>query len=269
MKTVEFAPLHKQGGRLTGYLHEQSPELPARNRRPAIVVLPGGGYRFLSDREADPVAFAFLAHGYHAFVLRYSVSGEGQPALGFQPLAEVGDALALIRAHAQEWGVIPDQIAVCGFSAGGHLAASSGILWQDAQLQQERGGAAPERPDAMLLCYPVITPGEFAHRGSFENLTGGDAGLLNAFKLEEHVTAETTPAFIWHTVEDPSVPVENSLMLAGALRRAGVPFECHLFNHGGHGLSLCNEEVGTPEPGCAPWLQLSQTWLDGRFQFRP
>ncbi len=270
MKTIEIAPLHKNAGRMTGYLHDQYPQsLPGRVCRPCVLVLPGGAYQFVSERESDPIAFKFLSHGYHAFILDYSVGGEGKPAVGLQALSEVAEALAIIRQHAEEWGIIPNQIAVCGFSAGGHLAASSGILWKDAELQEERGGKKPERPDAMLLCYPVITPGEFAHRGSFDNLTGGDERLLRYFKLEKRVDADTAPAFVWHTVEDPAVPVENSLLLADALQRAKVPFECHLFNHGGHGLSLCNEEVGTPEPRSAPWMDLAIAWLDDRFAFRP
>lgn len=270
MKRIEIAPLHKKGGRLTGYLHEQKQErIPARNRRPCVLVMPGGAYQFVSEREADPIAFRFFSHGYQAFILDYSVGGEGKPALGLQPLGEAANAIAVIRQNAEQWEIMPEQIAVCGFSAGGHLAASSGILWKDAGLQKERDGKNPERPDAMILCYPVITPGEFAHRGSFDNLTGGDSGLLRYFTLEQRVDADTAPAFLWHTVEDQAVPVENSLLLAGALRRAGVPFECHLFNHGDHGLSLCNEEVGTPEPRSAPWMDLAIAWLDDRFAFRP
>lgn len=269
MKMVEIAPLHRQGGRLTGYLHEKYQEIPAKDRRPCVLVMPGGAYRFVAEREADPVAFRFLNHGYQAFILDYSVGGNGKPALGLQPLCEAANALALIRQHAEEWGIIPDQIAVCGFSAGGHLAASTGVLWKEEELLKARSAEKPERPDAMVLCYPVITSGEFAHRGSFDNLTGGETEMLRAFSLEERVGKDTPPAFLWHTVEDPDVPVENSLLMANALRRAGVPFECHLFTHGAHGLSLCNEEVGTPQPSCTPWMDLALAWLDDYFRFRP
>ncbi len=248
---------------LVGYLHEPSPEIPNRTRRPAVLICPGGAYEFRSDREADPPAFSFLNRGYQAFVLEYT-TGRGK-ACGMTPLRELSAAVALMREKADEWHLIPDQIAVMGFSAGGHLAASLGVLWDHPSLGCPNG---ENRPNALILCYPVITSGEFAHRQSLENVSGEEDPAKQTFwSLETHVSDRTPPAFLWHTYEDDAVPVENSLLFVSALRRAGVPCEFHLFEKGVHGLSLCNAEVATPMPPTAPWMGLCLTWLSNRFSF--
>ena len=152
-----------------------------------------------------------------------------------------------------------------GFSAGGHLAASLGVLWDHPSLGCPNG---ENRPNALILCYPVITSGEFAHRQSLENVSGEEDPAKQTFwSLETHVSDRTPPAFLWHTYEDDAVPVENSLLFVSALRRAGVPCEFHLFEKGVHGLSLCNAEVATPMPPTAPWMGLCLTWLSNRFSF--
>ena len=252
-----------QDAQLVGYLHDPSPEIPDRVDRPAVLICPGGAYEFCSDRESDPPAFAFLKRGYQAFVLRYTVGKE--KARGMQPLREVSAALSLLREHAKEWHILPDQIAVMGFSAGGHLAASLGVLWDLPELGCPDG---KNRPDALILCYPVITSGEFAHRQSLQNVSGETDPDKQAFwSLETHVNPKTPPAFLWHTYEDDAVPVENSLLFVSALRRAGVPCEFHLFEKGCHGLSLCNVDVATPMRPTAPWMDLCLTWLGNRFAF--
>ena len=262
MKIVE-TPILDGGATLTGYLHDAVPEIPNRLERPAVVICPGGAYAFCSNREADPPAFAFFARGYHVFILRYT-TGPGK-ACGMQPLRELSESVALVRRNAGEWGVLPHQIAVMGFSAGGHLAASLGVLWD----RSETGFSAGEnRPDALLLAYPVITAGEFAHRESLENVSGEkDVGRQSFWSLERHVSEKTPPAFVWHTYEDDIVPVENSLLFVTAMRRAGVPCEFHLFQHGPHGLSLCSAETGFTQAETAPWLGLCLTWLGAQFGF--
>ena len=152
------------GGELDVYLRTPAPAMPNALRRPLVLVVPGGGYEHVSAREADPVALKFAAAGYHAAVLTYSV-GEG--ARNYQPLRQLSAALALLREHAEAWGVLPEQIAVCGFSAGGHLALSGAVL-------DIPGETAQQRPDAVILGYPVITAGEYAHRGSFVQLSGSE-----------------------------------------------------------------------------------------------
>lgn len=249
------------------WLHEDSPEMPQMARRPAVLVLPGGGYEFTSDREADSVASVFYSKGYQAFVLRYSTK---EAARGYQPLLEASRVLVMIRQKAAEWCVQPDKVAVCGFSAGGHLAGSTGILSQRPEVLEAVPCKAGENlPDAMVLVYPVVSSGEYAHRGSFFQLSGSleDDAANEIYSLEKHVSAGTPPTFVWHAVDDDVVPVENTLMLLTALQRNKIPYEAHIFEKGGHGGSVCSSEVGSSNPHCAHWVQLCLEWLADRFDF--
>ena len=168
----ERIPLGAQGAYLDTYFLADSPELKAGACRPAVVVCPGGGYAYTSDREAEPIALALCARGFHACVLRYPCAPARFPAA----LRALAEAVAWVRAGAAENHVDPRQISVCGFSAGGHLAGSLGVFWNAPFLAAETGLAPQDmRPDKMVLCYPVITGGEFAHKGSFDNLLGADA----------------------------------------------------------------------------------------------
>ena len=258
--------LPTQGARLYTYFLDSSPELRDSGRRPAVVVCPGGAYQFNSDREAEPIALAFCAQGVHACVLRYPCA----PARFPTALCALAQTVAWVREHAEEYHVDPDRILVCGFSAGGHLAASLGVFWHQPFLAQVSGISADLcRPNGMILCYPVITSGEYAHQGSFENLLGKDCAdedKRTAVSLEKQVTADMPRTFIWHTFADNAVPVENSLLLAEAMRKAGVPFELHIFLDGEHGLSLADAETdnGTGEqivPECAVWPALAADWI--------
>ena len=226
-------------------------------RRPLALVFPGGAYAYRSDREAEPVALRLLGLGIQAAVVHYSVAPARYPLA----LREAAEAVCYARAHAEEWLCDANKIAVMGFSAGGHAAAHIGIRWHT--LPQ---GAAC-RPDAMLLCYPVITAGPFAHRGSIENLLGEqEAALADTVSLEKQVTDDTPPTFLWHTWEDGAVPVENSLLLACALREHGIPCEMHIYQRGGHGMSLGSDEVYPPDepnihPECQGWIDMAARWL--------
>ncbi len=252
------------GAELIGYLHDVTEEIPNRAVRPALIVCPGGGYEFRSARETDPPALYFFQKGYQVFILHYSV---GETAANMQPLKEASAALSLVRSRAAKWHIMPNAIAIMGFSAGGHLAASLGVMWQLPQL-----GAADgcNRPDAMVLCYPVITAGKFAHQGSIQRVSGSaEWGPQQEFwALDKRVSEKTPPAFLWHTYEDDAVPVENSLLMVSALRRAGVPCEFHLFETGPHGLSMCTAESEKNHPECACWPRLCLTWLNRHFQFK-
>lgn len=257
---MKIEELKAGSAQLTVYLWEPAAVMPLTQTRPLVLVVPGGGYEHVSQRESDPVAVRFLAAGYHAAVLRYSV-GEG--ARDYRPLAELHEALALLRAHADEWGIRPQQIAVCGFSAGGHLALSSAVLDLPGHPADQ------QRPNALILSYPVVTAGPYAHRGSFVQLTGTrDTAAHLAFGLEDKITPAVPPVFVWHTMEDATVPVENTLMLVSALHRAGVPCEAHLFPHGKHGLSVCTAEVNNEMPHPGRWFGLAAEWLGEVFNFQ-
>lgn len=252
---------------ITALCISDTEELKLTPRR-AVIVCPGGGYHFLSDREAEPIAAQFLAAGFQTFILRYTV-GEG--ARDFAPLRQAALAVKFVRDNAEKYTVDPDHVFICGFSAGGHLAASAGILWNIPELA-DITAELPEgycRPNGMILSYPVITAGPFTHQHSIQNLCGSPEpteAQRNRFSLEKHVGAGTPPAFIWHTFSDKTVPVQNSLMLALSMREANVPFELHIFPEGVHGLSLCNELTasGKPEKNIVPhaqcWIKLAILW---------
>lgn len=226
--------------------------------RGAVLICPGGGYAGLAPHEAEPIARRVNACGLHAFVVMYRVAPHRHPA----PLRDAARALRIIRRNAEAWRVRPDRIAVCGFSAGGHLAASLGVHWDRDEL---RGGdeldGVSARPDALILGYPVISSEAGVHRGSFRNLLGPAPApdLRRLMSLEHQVTAETPPTFLWHTADDAVVPVENSLVFARALRDHDVPFELHVYPHGAHGLGLAGDDEHV-----ATWMDLCCGWLRGR-----
>lgn len=244
------------GGKLELYLRSPAPAMPNALRRPLVLVVPGGGYEHVSAREADPVALQFAAAGYHTAVLDYGI---GEKAKDHLPLRQLAQALEILRQNAELWHILPDKIAVCGFSAGGHLALSSAVLDIPGAQQQPR-------PNAVILAYPVVTAGQYAHRGSFVQLAGSEniAAQL-PFALEDKITSWTPPVFVWHTMEDQTVPVENSLLLLAALRKAGVPCEAHLFQKGAHGSSISTPEVDRPSVHRNHWVALAIEWLNDTF----
>lgn len=255
--TAAGAAQPEQPARLFSYLLDDIPALPFRER-PAVIICPGGGYSGTCDREAEPVAVRFGALGFHSFVLRYSCVPSRYPTA----LLELAAAVAEVRLHAEEWHVDSRRIFVLGFSAGGHLAASLGVGWNREPVSRLPWSPAQMRPDGMILCYPVISSGRYANRGSFDNLLGPNAtpALLKETSLEEQVSADTVPAFIWHTWDDGCVPVENALMMAMALRQHSIPLELHIYPHGEHGLSLANDQAGRDEPACQEWPERASAW---------
>lgn len=231
---------------IVSYIHED------KKVRPCMLVVPGGGYRYVSSTEADPVARTFYAAGYNVFVLAYTVNYLDEP-LKLQPLMDIARAVRIIRYHAEKCSVDPDKMAVCGFSAGAHLCASLCVHYSDISDPDPKYAPISARPDAAVLGYPVITSGEYAHKDSFTALLGADAGEkeLEYMSLEKHVTDDMPPCFLWQTASDDSVPVENSYLFAMACRKAGVPFAHHVFSEGIHGMSVATEEwlegcYGTP-----------------------
>lgn len=232
--------------------------------RPALLILPGGGYGHCSPREGEPVAIAFGPLGFNCFVLNYSVAPHCWPLA----LREVAAAVDLICQNAKKWNIDTDRIVLCGFSAGGHLAAS---YCTRRELPAITAVISPKPVRAALLGYPVITADPaLRHSGSFLNLLGtGEISPADEekFSLENHVRAGLTPpTFLWHAADDPSVPVENSLLYARALSREKIPFELHIFPAGGHGASTCDRQTirdyALPEYiHLRQWIPLAQQWL--------
>lgn len=248
---------------LTTYIIDSSEALMIKER-PMIIVCPGGGYNHVSDREGEMLAMQFVAAGYHAAVLRYSVS----PAIYPTQLLELAKAVALLRKHAKEWNIISDKILIQGSSAGGHLAMSYGCFWKEAFMAESQGvDVEMLKPNGLVLSYPVITSGEYAHRGSFEMLLGKNyEELVDKMSLEHQVNCDTPKTFVWHTYEDNVVPVENTMLLIQALRKHAVPFECHIYPKGGHGLSLANNLTlgisGTElQEDVTNWIELAKTFI--------
>lgn len=252
------------------YLHRDADELQCPPH-PAIIVCPGGGYTFLSEREDEPIALAYMAAGFQAFCLHYGIC---EHAANYEPLIEACLAIRYVRTHAKELNVDPHRIFITGFSAGGHLAASAGVLWNHSAvvkaLSEQYGEEDSSlcRPDGMILCYPVITSGEHAHRGSFLALCGDQNATPEqqaAFSLERLVDEHCCPAFVWHTANDAVVPVENSLLLTQALAAHNIPFELHVYPDGPHGLALCDERTRANNPAfvnptAAAWVAQSIRW---------
>lgn len=228
---------------LTAYVCDPSREMPNMDTRPAMLVLPGGAYRFCSDREAEPIALEYIAKGYNAFVLRYSLN---EKSLFPRPLDDASAALKLIRANADKWHIDPEKVAVIGFSAGGHLAAAVSTI-------------SEEKPNACVLGYPCI-------------LSYMSKLLPNPIpSLDEKITPETPPTFIFAASDDNAVPLDNSLKYALELEKNKVPYELHVFSRGGHGFSSSTKVVvADPEheqkiSASKYWVQRSIDWLDEIF----
>ena len=209
----------------------------------AMLVIPGGGYGAVcTDREGEPIALAYLSKGFTAFVLHYSVREDAPKNC---PLAEASAAVAYIRRNAESLGVDPEKIYAVGFSAGGHLCGSLGTLWHRDEIVEKAGITYGEnKPNGVVLCYPVISGVKNPHLGSFQNLIGTKTPTveqLEYYSLEMHVDEKSAPAFIVHTAEDQLVPVQNALCMATAYADAKRPFELHVYPHGPHGMALANE----------------------------
>ena len=267
VKTIDLYQYFSQqapegaAGTLTCLVQPTTHEVSENRKRPAVLVLPGGGYWFTSDREAEPVALRFAARGYAAFILRYSCHPHTFPVA----LREACMAMRYIRENARAYEVAPRRVAAIGFSAGGHLCGTLGTMY-DCPEVADLGGEELLRPDALGLCYPVAVSWGPTHEGSFDNLTGGDAQLRKRLSLDSLVRPDMPPVFLWHTRDDSCVPCRNSLLLACALEEAGVDFALHLYRHGSHGLSLADGTVFPVEgiPQCSPDIA---SWPDAMMQF--
>lgn len=263
MREIIFIPEGQRECSVKAWIHDSKGSNQIKQcDYPAVIICPGGGYEHVSSREAEPVALPFFEAGYNTYILDYSVN---EQASEFQPLCQLADTIAQIRKNAKEWHTLSNQIVTCGFSAGAHLAGSLGTLSCTPEFAKFYGDTSNIFPNAMILCYPVITSDEFAHTGSIEKVSGSEknSDKYRWFGLDKHVDECTPPTFLWHTAEDAVVPVENSLKMAAALSAAKVPFELHVFPQGPHGMSVCTEEVGTKSEYNARWVEWSIKWLKG------
>jgi acetyl esterase/lipase len=224
----------------------------------SMVILPGGGYGGLAPHEGEGYARWLATQGVTSYVLKYRLGSAGyrHPVM----LQDAARALRTVRAWARRDGLDPQRIGIMGSSAGGHLASTLLTHFDpgqpDAADPIERESS---RPDLGILCYPVITLGEFTHQGSKNHLLGPqpDPALVELLSNELQVTPQTPPCFLWHTADDPAVPVENALLFASALRRARVPFDLHVYQHSPHGLGLPSHNPKAPawDLACLAWLQ--------------
>lgn len=253
---------------VTAYLQDQIPEPSLQFARPAMIVCPGGAYAFCSPRESEPIALQFLRLGFNVFVLNYSVAPHKFP----QAICEVAATVDLIHTNASAWNIDVNKIAICGFSAGGHLAASYCTLRECDEV----ASMIKAKPiNAAILCYPVISAiPEVTHKASIFNISGKKEitpETQEKFSLERHVCKELTPpTFIWHTFADAGVSVNNSIFYAEALTREGIPFEMHVFPNGAHGMSTCDRQVlaNYNDEVCKynyAWLNLAEKWLKQLF----
>lgn len=239
---------------LTPYLAEKP-----HTARAAMVICPGGGYGALADHEGSHYAKFLNEQGISAFVLRYRLGSAGyrHPIM----LNDAARAVRMVRARATEWNIDPAKVGIMGSSAGGHLASTL-LTHFDAGNAEATDpiDRQSSRPDLGVLCYAVITMGEFTHHGSKKNLLGENPSeeLVTLLSSELQVKENTPPCFIWHTWEDKAVPIENSMLFASALRKNKVPFDFHVYQKGAHGIGLGAK--GDPSKR-HPWTQDLVFWL--------
>jgi acetyl esterase/lipase len=224
---------------------------------PGFIICPGGGYWRHSPITNEPVAAWLNSIGISAYLLRYALKPAKHPA----PLNDLQRAIRTVRSSAAVSNLDPAKIGVIGFSAGGHLATTAGTRFDNGNpTADDPIERVSSRPDALVLGYPVISFEEYRHEGTVLTLLGDepDEQIRNELSNHRQVTHDTPPSFIWHTVDDPVVPVQNSLLFANALIDNAVPCELHLFPHGDHGLGLAADN-----PSLSQWTALCETWLKG------
>ena len=246
-------------GFLTVYALDNSAEHCPNRVRPAILIIPGGGYEFVSEREGESVAVSYLSHGFQAFIINYSVSPCRYPVA----FREAAMAMIYIRENCKKYHVDPDQVAAIGFSAGGHLCGCLGNMFNSPDISDLRN-CDFVRPTAVALSYPVSVYGEYGHNPSFNSLTNNDEELSKCLSLDKCVNRLSSPAFLWHTATDNVVPVMGTLELARKYVENNVPFALHVFGEGPHGVSIATDEVNTKYDHIAIWVNLSVNWFKER-----
>ena len=242
-------------------------------KRDAILVIPGGGYGAIcTQREGEPVALAYVAHGFNAFVLNYRVGRNGD--VFPKQLVDAGRAIIYIRENAERFGINPKRVFTVGFSAGGHLSGSCAILYDAPEVKAALGISGEEnKPTASILAYPVVTANvEQTHKPTFKNLLGKPFEEITEsekkrFSLETAVRPDSAPMFLWHTREDTLVPLNGTLLLAQAAKDARVNVTLHVYPYGPHGLSVANKItecniVQYNQPLARGWISDSVAWIN-------
>ena len=263
-------PGAKEPAELITYAPGNFPDLGADRRRPALIICPGGGYHFCTDREGEPVALRFAGLGYAAFVLRYHVAPQARWPI---PQRQLLAAIDHVRSNCERYHVDPGAIVPMGFSAGGHLAGCAGLMWNKPEIYRPlKKKALAYRPDGVVLCYSVVTSGPLGHQESIRNLLGERyEELAELVSLEKRVNRKAPPFFLWHTADDTTVPMENSVLLSDALKAKGVEAELHIYPHGVHGQSLADRTVYAPGQSlaisvpCSLWVRRCDEWLQRHF----
>lgn len=257
MKMIHMAVPGSENATLEGYILDCEITLGQFEKRPAVVVCPGGGYMYCSPREAEPIALAYTARGFHAFILRYSVGWE---AAGFKPLEEVSWVIGYLRENAEQWNIDPDKIVTCGFSAGGHLALSAGLL-------------AENKPNAMVLGYPAASAPNMPGMNFMLQLLEGRKDVTEKdaekYDLVAHITKDAPPVFIAATAQD-LLTSYGALPIAQKYSEFGTRYELHIFQYGPHGYALANEvtadgSIQNVDDAYAQWHELSVQWLHKTF----
>ena len=264
----DFYPFLGEGGcdpTVEMYLpYDNTTEMICQNdKRPCMIVCPGGGYGIISRHEAEPIALQFLPQGYNVFTVIYSIAPHRFPT----QLREVAALMELIYKNTDAWNCDTSKIAIIGFSAGGHLAAHYSTMSDCKEVREVFPESKPVK--ATALAYPVITADPaHANMGSFQNLLGKEiltAEEIDYFSCDRNVKSSTPPAFIWHTAEDNCVPVMNSLLYARSLGEHKIPYELHIYPFGWHGLSICDGQIwGEVDPAvyhAHAWLDSLKKWL--------
>ncbi len=234
----------------------------APGKHSCFIVCPGGGYEFLAEPEGNPIAHQLNIMGFSALVLNYRIAPYHSPAM----IADVTRAVRYARYHADKLNISPEHIGIIGFSAGGHAAITALEHFDEGAVCGDEIDSMSARPDIGVLCYPVVSLGETTHKGTCINFAGdriNDPDFIKKYSGECSVRADMPPVFVWHDIDDPTVPVRNSVDLAKALTEASIPYELHIFPSGKHGISLARHISGAGQ-----WIRLLGVWLD-RMKFYP